>query len=865
MSSSSSSSSSDTIRLLPAHANILASVQEARAAWRGRRDAAAAAQGFLRIVQEVPSLLRELEVELGESLGAYANELYQEGAMPTALWLMDNATRSMPSSKILAYEQGCLFFRARQYLPALDAFQRALRIDPGYFAALDALENIKNLSLDRWHFRMLNDLNRNTTYQLALRRVLLEETIRLGRAPKVMDIGTGTGLLAYLAIEAGAGKVIACETNPVLCAVASDLLCTKEDRVQILNQSSYDIQLDGPVDVVVTELVDSGLLGEHVLPVLRHARKHMLRPGGRVIPHAAVVYARVIESTEVRRRSRLLKVDGVKSSWWGGRDSGCEELSEGGRNSKSSSDGSTNKNNDENKNSLPNVRVDETYTCESLTTLQHRCLTEAVAVIEIPLSHPPARANDASDASLTEDINLEVIADGQADAVAMWFDLILLPSDVEADRCAFSTDPERKGNGWDQGIYFLHASHVVRRGQRCRLRVAVIQDQLSFKLVDGDTIQSSSQSSSPSSTSVPVEVGEMDMSHLNDTHHIQAYRQALYILTSRVEKDRQPITAVVEWSGNYSVLGFVAASVPTLQSAPVTIVTGNEDSAAALRTWGQQGLDTPLCSVHVISSIDDKTGSKLMKLLPQALFFPPDQNSERAAPPSHHVLVIHDLVECSGWLRQGAIQEARLLQSVLNASTATTTASLLPVAVSVFVQGLEAPALLRQNRLEPENLLGFPAGRLLDGLGVRKFQGLDLNNTVEHRPVTAITRAFRVDMRSLIGTSRQCEEEKKDLKEVVARSRVELPVTVAAPGATLHAVSFWFSLHLTTPRTDGGNKNDDGVTFNTGPTGPGQEETSYRQGAILVGAISIVAGQLIELEVVWSVSRGIDMVVLGIV
>eukprot|EP00624_Nannochloropsis_granulata_P003870 evm.model.NODE_29463_length_78484_cov_36.874050.4 len=860
---SSSSSSSDTIRLLPAHATILASVHEARAAWRGRRDAAAAAQGFLRIVQEVPSLLRELEVELGESLGAYAIELYQEGAMPTALWLMDNATRRLPSSKILAYEQGCLYFRTRHYLPAIDAFQRALRIDPGYFAALDALENIKNLALDRWHFRMLNDLDRNTKYQQALRRVLAEETIRLGRAPKVMDIGTGTGLLAYLALEAGAGEVVACETNPVLCAVTSELLSIKEGRVKILNQSSYDVQLDGPVDVVVTELVDSGLLGEHVLPVLRHARRQMLRPEGRVIPHAAVVYARVIESMEIRRRSRLLKVDGVTNSWWRGRGTGCEELSKGARNSETSSDGSTNNNNDENNNALPNVRVDETYTCESLTTLQHRCLTEAVAVIEIPLSHPPARANDASDASLTEEINLEVIADGQADAVAMWFDLILLPSDVEAGRCAFSTDPGREGNGWDQGIYFLPAGQVVRRGQRCRLRVAVIQDQLSFKLVDGDAFESTSQSSSPSSTSVPVEVGEMDMAHLNDTRHIQAYRQAL-TLASTVEEGQQPITSVVEWSGNYSVLGFVAASVPALQSAPVTIVTGNEDSAAALRTWGQQSSDAPLCSVHLISSTDDNTSSKLMELLPQALFLPPNQNA-KAAPLRHHVLVIHDLVECSGWLRQGAIQEARLLQSVLNASTTTTTTLLLPVAVSVFVQGLEAPALLRQNRLEPENLLGFPAGRLLDGLGVRKFQGLDLSNTLEHRPVTAATRAFRVDVESLIGASGRGEEERKDMKEVVARARVELPVTVAAPGAALHAVSFWFLLHLTSPKADGSNDNDDGVTFNTGPTGPGQEETSYRQGAILVGAVSVVAGQRIQLEVVWSVSRGIDMVVLGIV
>lgn len=826
--SSASASTSSSVHLLPAHATILASVQKARAAW-GRQDAAAAAPLYLRIVQQVPDLLPELEVELAESLGAYANGLLQqEGAMPKALWLLDSATRSLPSSKLLAYEQGCLCFRARQYLSALDAFRRALRIDPGYFAALDALENMKNLILDRWHFRMLNDKTRNVAYQQALRHVLAEETIRLGRAPRVLDIGTGTGLLAWFALEAGAGEVVACETNPVLCAVASDLLPTKEGRVQILNQSSYDVQLAMPVDVVVTELVDSGLLGEHIWLVLRHARQQMLRPGGRVIPHAATVHAVVIESREIRRRSRLLKTDGAATSWWEGRGVGSE--------------------------GLPDVTVDESYTCENLVALRHRRLTQAVAVLEIPFSHPPPRAEDVSDASLCVEMDLEIIADGQADAVAMWFDLDLLPPDAGASKCAFSTGPGREGNGWDQGIYFLPAGHVLRHGQRCRLRVAVVQNQLSFKLLDGETMDTIMHSPS----SVPVKVGEMDMAHLNDTRHLDAYRQALtQTATAALVEGQQPITAVVEWSGNYSVLGLVAASVPVLQLGPLTIVTGSEESAIALRTWGEQRLDAPLCSVHVISNIDTAS-STLLDVVTQALTLPPDHNAA-GAPSRQRVLVIHDLVESSGWIRQGALQEARLLQSVLRASTTTTTTVVLPAAISVFLQGLEAPGLLRQNRLEPENLLGFPAEQLLDGLGVRKFRELDLSNTQEHRPVTAAGRAFRVDMRHLIVSSGQGEgAEAEEEGEIVARAQVELPVT--APGATLHAVGFWFILHLTPPRADENDENDGDVSFNTG-----EEGTSYRQGAVLVGPAPVAAGQRVQLEVVWSASRGIDLVVVGVV
>jgi uncharacterized membrane protein len=89
---------------------------------------------------------------------------------------------------------------------------------------------------------------------------------------------------------------------------------------------------------------------------------------------------------------------------------------------------------------------------------------------------------------------------------------------------------------------------------------------------------------------------------------------------------------------------------------------------------------------------------------------------------------------------------------------------------------------------------------------------------------------------------------------------MELPVTVMEPGTTLHAVGFWFLLHLTPPRASGKNEIDGKVSFNTG-----EEGTSYRQGAVLVGPVPVVAGQRVQLVVVWSVSRGIDLVVLGVV
>ncbi|CAN0582174.1 unnamed protein product, partial [Ectocarpus sp. 12 AP-2014] len=62
------------------------------------------------------------------------------------------------------------------------------------------------------------------------------------------------------------------------------------DRVTVIHKSSGALQPgvdlpEGGVDVIVTELVDSGLLGEKIIPVLTDARaRGLLARGGRVVP-----------------------------------------------------------------------------------------------------------------------------------------------------------------------------------------------------------------------------------------------------------------------------------------------------------------------------------------------------------------------------------------------------------------------------------------------------------------------------------------------------------------------------------------------------------------------------------------------------
>ncbi|KAL3150295.1 Protein arginine N-methyltransferase 7 [Trebouxia sp. C0010 RCD-2024] len=48
-------------------------------------------------------------------------------------------------------------------------------------------------------------------------------------------------------------------------------------------------------DIIVTEIFDSELIGEGILPTMRHAVKHLLKPDGIVIPATAVVYGQLVE------------------------------------------------------------------------------------------------------------------------------------------------------------------------------------------------------------------------------------------------------------------------------------------------------------------------------------------------------------------------------------------------------------------------------------------------------------------------------------------------------------------------------------------------------------------------------------------
>jgi predicted RNA methylase len=162
---------------------------------------------------------------------------------------------------------------------------------------------------------MLKDSARVEGYALAVAAAVTAATRTLRRPPRVLDIGAGGGLLSVLASRAGASHVDAFEQWPIMADIAKCVTATEKERnitIHSMHSSSAQIDVAGaaagiagamtaPADVLISEIVDSGLLGEGVLPALRDAFKRGIVSRDAVtVPCRAVIRAVLVRSPITR-------------------------------------------------------------------------------------------------------------------------------------------------------------------------------------------------------------------------------------------------------------------------------------------------------------------------------------------------------------------------------------------------------------------------------------------------------------------------------------------------------------------------------------------------------------------------------------
>ncbi|XP_053980869.1 protein arginine N-methyltransferase 9-like isoform X1 [Hylaeus volcanicus] len=190
-------------------------------------------------------------------------------------------------------------------IKAIEYLKRALRVNPNFLPAERNLQNAFSMAVDRWHFPMLNDKQRNNAFENAIRRRISQGY------DTVLDIGTGTGLLSLYAQNAGAKKIYACECSTIMIKIAEKVFETNNAKGIIL-LPKFSIDLTIPTDItervklVVTETFDAGLFGEHVVPSMISVHRNILDRNGTVVPMSATLYVAAVECEYIRYRSSVV-------------------------------------------------------------------------------------------------------------------------------------------------------------------------------------------------------------------------------------------------------------------------------------------------------------------------------------------------------------------------------------------------------------------------------------------------------------------------------------------------------------------------------------------------------------------------------
>ncbi|MFW9847075.1 MAG: 50S ribosomal protein L11 methyltransferase [Candidatus Thorarchaeota archaeon] len=144
---------------------------------------------------------------------------------------------------------------------------------------------------------LLSQRTRLAKFEQALQQVITEDSY-------VVDLGTGTGILAMLAAKAGAKKVTAVEIDRRSAEYAEQAIRSNglSDVIEVVRSHYVDFRPARRADIVTCEMLSSVMLIEPQIPACQWAVDEILKEDGILLPQSVTVYVAPVECHHVWKR-----------------------------------------------------------------------------------------------------------------------------------------------------------------------------------------------------------------------------------------------------------------------------------------------------------------------------------------------------------------------------------------------------------------------------------------------------------------------------------------------------------------------------------------------------------------------------------
>lgn len=149
-------------------------------------------------------------------------------------------------------------------------------------------------AVPNWHFEMLRDTKRNQAYATAINASVNDESI-------VLEIGTGSGILAMMAARAGAKHVYTVENSPVFAELARDVISENglSEKITVVEKDFLKVQIGSDIPVkcncLLHEVIADNIVSEHVVKLTQYAREALLTENPVFLPTSATAQIRLSE------------------------------------------------------------------------------------------------------------------------------------------------------------------------------------------------------------------------------------------------------------------------------------------------------------------------------------------------------------------------------------------------------------------------------------------------------------------------------------------------------------------------------------------------------------------------------------------